>query len=64
MLRKVIEQIAGRESGVDIGLGDEMADAVAIVDARTAERGGVDVFAGDVAHDAGAGQEHARARAS
>ena len=37
---------------------DEMADAVALVDARTAERGRVDLLAERVAHDARAGEEH------
>ena len=39
---------------------DQVADAVAVVDLRAAEAGGVDLLAERLAHDAGAGQEHRR----
>ena len=42
VLRQVVEQVAREQRGVDVGRRDEVADAVALVHARAAERGGVD----------------------
>jgi len=61
VLRQVVEQVAYEPRRVEVALGDELADAVALVHLRAAERGRVDVLAHDLLHDPRTGEEHRRA---
>ena len=57
----MVEQVAHQQRRVGVVGGDEVADAVALVDLVAAEVVGGDVLAHDLADDAGPGEEHARA---
>ena len=58
--RQIPEQLARQIRGVDVRRRDEVAHAVALVDARSAELIRGHVLPERVAHDARPGQEHAR----
>ena len=59
VLGQVVEQVASQQRRVDLGRCDEMTDAVLSLHLRAAQGGRVDVFAGDLRHDARPRQEHA-----
>jgi hypothetical protein len=58
--REVVQQPAHEEGGVRVALGGEVADAVAVVHARTAEIGCGQLLAHDLPDHRRAGEEHGR----
>ena len=60
MAGQVAKQLARQVDRVDLVRGDEVADAVSLVDAAAAELRGRDVLAQRLANDGGPRQEHAR----
>ena len=58
---QVVEQVAHEQRRVGVVGGDEVRDAVALVDLVAPELRGADVLAQHLAHDGGPGQEHVRA---
>jgi hypothetical protein len=60
-LGQIVEQVAREQGGVEIARRNEVADAVALMNAVAAELERRDALAGDRFDDARAGQEHAGA---
>ena len=63
VLREEVEQLAREQRRLHLARGRQMADAVALVNARAPERDRIELLAGDLGDDGRAGQEHPRARA-